>query len=218
MEKNKLTNILIIFLKTVFSFSLGVGRFLKSNLPNIITSFRLLLTPLAMVLLMSISAASLAWCLLVVAIIEITDLLDGWLARRLNRVSNFGKLFDPFCDMTFHLLMFLCLTVLGVLSIWIMTIFLLREMTVWFLRFHCAARGIILGARPWGKRKANSQTAMLIAIIAALGAHLWGVPLAVDAGLMALSVLLTLVAVVVTIISLGDYLYHIIKEIRHIAR
>lgn len=184
----------------------------RDNIPNALTSIRLLLTPLAMTLLMYFSAVSLAWCLLVVVVIEATDFLDGFLARRWDKVSDFGKLYDPYCDVTFHLMMFLCLTALNILPLWIMAVFLFRELTVWFLRAYCATSGADLAARPWGKRKANTQTAMLITVITALGAHFWGVPLAVDAGLVALSVLFSLSALIVTIISFWDYVGYFIKE------
>ncbi|MFA6227708.1 MAG: CDP-diacylglycerol--glycerol-3-phosphate 3-phosphatidyltransferase [Patescibacteria group bacterium] len=205
MAKNNPINALI-------AVTLSALYFVWNNLPNVLTSCRLLLTPLAMILLVRSSAVSLAGCLLVVVIIEITDFFDGFLARRWKKVSDFGKLYDPYCDVTFHLMMFLCLASLGILPLWIMAIFLFRELTVWFLRAYCATSGINLAARPWGKRKANAQTAMLVSVIVALGANLWGVPLAVDAGLMALSVIFTLAAVAATLISFGDYVNYFVKE------
>ena len=182
------------------------------NLPNILTSLRLLFLLPAMCLLLHGSAASLALSLLVVIIIEVTDFLDGYLARKLNQVSDLGKLFDPFCDTMVHLMMFLCLVSMQVLPVWIMAIFLLRELVVAQLRMLCMGRGYVLGARPWGKRKANFQTAMLIATIVALLAQKAAVWPLLAAWLMVIAAALTVSAVIVTIISLFDYSQYVWRE------
>lgn len=182
----------------------------KLNVPNTLTTLRLVFTPIAMWLLMY---NHLTWCLALIVAIEVTDFCDGWVARRLNQITDFGKLYDPFCDATFHLMMFLCLVALQILPLWIMAIFLFRELVVAHLRMICMSHKVVMGARPWGKRKANFQAAVLIVIVLTLLVQSTGSWAAIDAGLMALAIALTLIAVAVTIISFVDYAWYVINEV-----
>jgi CDP-diacylglycerol--glycerol-3-phosphate 3-phosphatidyltransferase len=92
------------------------------------------------------------WTLFVVS--EVTDMLDGQVARSRNEVSDFGKLFDPFSDTLARITYFLCFVADGVFPVFLFAIILYREFGILFLRMLMMKRGIALGARSGGKLKA----------------------------------------------------------------
>lgn len=91
---------------------------------------------------------------LLFAFIEVSDLLDGMVARRLRTVSSFGKLFDPFADVFARLTYFVCFAWVGIMPLWVLLVVLYREFGILFLRQLLAVEGIAMGARPGGKAKA----------------------------------------------------------------
>jgi CDP-diacylglycerol---glycerol-3-phosphate 3-phosphatidyltransferase len=86
---------------------------------------------------------------------EISDLVDGRVARAERKVSSFGKLFDPFADVIARITYFACFTLDGVMSPIILMIVLYREFGILFLRQLLGLRGIAMGARPGGKLKSG---------------------------------------------------------------
>jgi CDP-diacylglycerol---glycerol-3-phosphate 3-phosphatidyltransferase len=85
--------------------------------------------------------------------IEVSDLLDGFAARRKGTVSDFGKLFDPYADVFARLTYFVCFTLAGIMPAWAFIIILYREFSINFLRMLLAQRGVAMGARSGGKLK-----------------------------------------------------------------
>lgn len=84
-------------------------------IPNIITVIRLLLIPVFIFCFFACEDKRIAFSIFVLA--ELSDLLDGYLARRLNAVSNFGKLFDPLADKLLQVAALVCLTIIGFLPL-----------------------------------------------------------------------------------------------------
>jgi CDP-diacylglycerol---glycerol-3-phosphate 3-phosphatidyltransferase len=89
---------------------------------------------------------------------EISDFLDGIVARRKNEVSDFGKLIDPMADAIFHLTLFLIFLTLQLVPAWMVIVLVWREIAVSSLRLMASTdqRLVIAAARP-GKIKANVQ-------------------------------------------------------------
>ncbi|GHV25936.1 CDP-diacylglycerol--glycerol-3-phosphate 3-phosphatidyltransferase [Spirochaetia bacterium] len=87
-------------------------------------------------------------------ITEITDLIDGKVARSRKEVSDFGKLFDPFADTLVWLTFFLCFVADGILPVLPFLIILYREFGILFLRNLMLKKGVAMGARKGGKVKA----------------------------------------------------------------
>jgi CDP-diacylglycerol--glycerol-3-phosphate 3-phosphatidyltransferase len=85
--------------------------------------------------------------------IEISDFVDGRVARAERKVSSFGKLFDPFADVIARITYFVCFALEGVMPPIILIIVLYREFGMLFLRQLLGLRGIAMGARPGGKLK-----------------------------------------------------------------
>ena len=91
------------------------------------------------------------WILFIVS--EITDMLDGMIARKQGEVSDFGKLFDPFADTLTQLTYFFCFVIDGILPSFLFLAVLYREFSILFIRNLMLKKGIALGARMGGKIK-----------------------------------------------------------------
>jgi CDP-diacylglycerol--glycerol-3-phosphate 3-phosphatidyltransferase len=95
--------------------------------------------------------------LLVLAVIlifvEITDYLDGSVARKRGEVSDTGKLFDPFADALLHISTFFCFTSSGYMPAGLFMIIFYREFSMMFLRMMTIKNGVAIAARPGGKFK-----------------------------------------------------------------
>ena len=107
---------------------------------NVLTGTRLLLSPVFFVafLLPDWTAqgrvAATIVALICYALIEITDLVDGSVARLTDSVSDFGKLLDPLADSVSRLTYFLCFGVVGFMSWWILLILIYRDVSVAYIR------------------------------------------------------------------------------------
>ena len=84
---------------------------------------------------------------------EITDMLDGMIARKRGEVNDFGKLYDPFADTLTQLAFFLCFVVDGILSPFLFLLVLYREFGILFVRNLMLKKGVAMGARLGGKIK-----------------------------------------------------------------
>jgi CDP-diacylglycerol---glycerol-3-phosphate 3-phosphatidyltransferase len=127
------------------------------SLANGLSLFRLGVSPLLLLFLVpntAVRAAVLALFILG----EISDFLDGIVARRKNEVSDFGKLIDPMADAIFHLTLFLIFLTLQLVPAWMVIVLVWREIAVSSLRLMASTdqRLVIAAARP-GKIKANVQ-------------------------------------------------------------
>lgn len=143
------------------------------NLPNKITVSRFFMTMLFVAL--AIAPADYEHHLLfwrasyfTAFLAGITDWLDGYLARKYNLVTNFGKLMDPLADKIHTVSAFVVLTEYGVVPGWITILILTREFAVTGLRVMAAKEGIVIAAAPIGKLKTGAQF-----IVLAVGGLIW---------------------------------------------
>jgi CDP-diacylglycerol--glycerol-3-phosphate 3-phosphatidyltransferase len=125
--------------------------------PNTITAARMPLAPLAVAALLMGTTTGVVIAAVLSLILEITDLADGWIARRYQVVSDFGKLFDPFSDAFSRFTLFLGLFALGHANIWMILVIFFRDSFISFIRTVSATRDVVLAARPSGKIKAVVQ-------------------------------------------------------------
>lgn len=91
---------------------------------------------------------------IIFAAIELSDLFDGKVARKLNQTTDLGKMLDPFGDSVSRLTYFLCFTVMGYMPAWIFVLVLYRDLCVSFIRQLMAQRGTVMPSRMSGKIKA----------------------------------------------------------------
>ena len=103
---------------------------------------------------------------LVIAILfEVTDMLDGYIARRYKQITAFGKILDPFADSISRFTVFLCFLVQGWAHIGMIMLIFYRDCLVQFIRVHAASGNIIVAARTSGKAKAIVQGTVIIVIL-----------------------------------------------------
>ncbi|GMO18265.1 MAG: CDP-diacylglycerol--glycerol-3-phosphate 3-phosphatidyltransferase [Treponemataceae bacterium] len=98
-------------------------------------------------------ALSVVILFLLLAFAEFTDFLDGYFARKLQQVSDFGKIFDPFADIFLNMTVFLCFTISRRLSPSVLILLAYREFIMLFLRLCAMQRGVTIAARFGGKLK-----------------------------------------------------------------
>jgi CDP-diacylglycerol---glycerol-3-phosphate 3-phosphatidyltransferase len=127
------------------------------NLPTVLTLGRLVLAPVFFVLFQFAGSGSAVLVVLVWAVfvlIEVSDILDGHLARALKQESEIGKILDPFADSVSRLTYFICFTGAGILPLWILLVLVYRDLGVSYVRVLVSRSKVMLGARLSGKLKA----------------------------------------------------------------
>ena len=137
------------------------------------------------------------WISLAIFIVaSLTDLLDGHIARKHNLVTNFGKFMDPLADKLLVCSAMICLVEMGRIPAWIVIVIISREFIISGFRLVAVDNGIVIAASWWGKAKTISQMIMIILLIANFG----GV-------FDILETAFIYIAVVLTVISLVDYIW-----------
>jgi CDP-diacylglycerol--glycerol-3-phosphate 3-phosphatidyltransferase len=141
------------------------------NLPNRLTLGRLILTVFFVAFLSTDTHWGEVVALALFILASLTDWLDGYLARRLNQMTNFGKLMDPLADKVLVASALICLIPLGALPAWAVIVIITREFLITGLRQLAAGQGHILPADPLGKHKTAWQfiTILFFLILLAAG-------------------------------------------------
>ncbi|MEM9443725.1 MAG: CDP-diacylglycerol--glycerol-3-phosphate 3-phosphatidyltransferase [Verrucomicrobiota bacterium] len=136
------------------------------NLPNQLTVGRLILCGLFTVILeLPYPWTGLA-ALSIFIIASITDWLDGYLARKWNLITDFGKLLDPLADKILIAAAYIHFVDIGMAPAWVVVCIVTREFLITGLRMLAAAKGTILAAEKLGKHKTISQiVTALVALI-----------------------------------------------------
>ncbi|CAM9124840.1 CDP-diacylglycerol--glycerol-3-phosphate 3-phosphatidyltransferase [Mycoplasma todarodis] len=96
------------------------------------------------------------------AIAMITDFIDGYIARKTNTVTTFGKLFDPLADKFMTTSALIALAVLNIVPVWVVIIFVLRDVLVDGSRNIAAKNNLDVAANMWGKMKTVFQSLAII--------------------------------------------------------
>lgn len=181
---------------------------MKMNLPNKLTILRMILiVPFVLILLGSHqgwgwyqtafggileSMDYIALALFVFA--SLTDWVDGFLARKYHLVTNFGKFMDPLADKLLVCAAMICLVEMGRIPSWIVIIIISREFIISGFRLIASDNGVVIAASYWGKFKTVFQMVMICLMIAAIPA------------LTFLTTIVMWVALVLTVVSLVDYI------------
>ncbi len=175
------------------------------NLPNKLTIFRVILIPFFVFFLLTdvLGAGGDYLALVIFIVASLTDMLDGKIARKYNLVTNFGKFMDPLADKLLVCSAMICLVDLRLLPSWIVIIIIAREFIISGFRLIAAEHQIVIAASMWGKFKTTFQMAMIILIILNINVDFYIAGIGV---VHVLALIATYVALVLTIISLIDYL------------
>lgn len=187
------------------------------NLPNKLTIFRIILVPIMVIIPFlgidgKIFGIPTEWIIidLIFIIASITDKLDGYLARKNNQVTTFGKFLDPLADKILVLAAMVMLVEMSKLPAWIPIIVLAREFMVSGYRLIAVEKGgEVIAASKWGKLKTVTQMiAIILAILDlnAFGECFKGVLQGRDLILNLIVTILMIVQVIATIFSGIDYM------------
>ena len=167
------------------------------NLPNKLTTLRVLMIPFFVVFMLTdLGGAYSKYIAVVIFIVaSLTDLLDGKIARKYNLVTNFGKFMDPLADKLLVCSAMICLVEMNRLAAWMVIVIISREFIISGFRLIASDNGVVIAASYWGKFKTTFQMLMIILLILDLG----GVFTTIEA-------VVTWIALILTVISLVDYL------------
>lgn len=130
------------------------------NLPNTLTATRIVASPILFGLFFLPDLLGVPYAVVVPALwvlfvaMEITDVLDGWVARRTGAVTDLGKVLDPYSDVISRLTYFVAFAVLGIMYPLFLLLIVYREVSILFVRMLMYRDGIALAARKGGKLKA----------------------------------------------------------------
>jgi CDP-diacylglycerol--glycerol-3-phosphate 3-phosphatidyltransferase len=166
----------------------------EPTVPNLLTVFRILLVPVLVAVLLSQSWFGDALAAGVFVLASLTDVLDGWVARRSKTETNFGRLMDPLADKLLVTAALVSLVSLDRLEAWVAMVIIARELAVTGLRQIAIEQGHVIPASQWGKLKTLFQVVMVLVLIIVDGR-----PIGVD--------LVVYATVVVTVLSGADYFF-----------
>src|SRR5580692_12046338 len=123
------------------------------NLPISLTLLRIFFVPIVVVLLLTKGGNMDLWAVGVFLLAAVTDLLDGYLARKRGQITTLGTLLDPIADKLLIAAAFISLVELGLMQAWMVVIIIGREFMVMGLREIASVEGLIIPASPLGKVK-----------------------------------------------------------------
>ena len=168
------------------------------NLPNKLTTLRVIMIPFFVFFLLWQNSENHTFRMIALAlfiIASLTDLLDGKIARKYNLVTNFGKFMDPLADKLLVCSALICLIELNALPAWMVIIIISREFIISGFRLIASDNGVVIAASYWGKFKTTFQMVSVVLLILDIPA------------LAFVTTICVWIALVLTIVSLVDYIY-----------
>ena len=176
------------------------------NLPNKLTILRIIMIPFFVLFMLLDGGANQTYryiAAVIFIVASFTDLLDGKIARKYNLVTNFGKFMDPLADKLLVCSGLICFVGLGALPAWFVIIIISREFIISGFRLVASDNGVVIAASYWGKFKTVSQMIMSVLLIVNIPA------------LSILTAIFSAIALVLTVVSLIDYIaknYRVLTE------
>ena len=168
------------------------------NLPNKLSTLRVIMTPFFVIFVLWQNGENHTFRMFALAlfiIASLTDLLDGKIARKYNLVTNFGKFMDPLADKLLVCSALICLIELNALPAWMVIIIISREFIISGFRLIASDNGVVIAASYWGKFKTTFQMVSVVLLILDIPA------------LAFVTTICVWIALLLTIVSLVDYIY-----------
>ena len=168
------------------------------NLPNKLTTLRVIMIPFFVFFLLWQNGENRTFRMIALAlfiIASLTDLLDGKIARKYNLVTNFGKFMDPLADKLLVCSALICLIELNALPAWMVIVIISREFIISGFRLIASDNGVVIAASYWGKFKTTFQMVSVVLLILDFPA------------LAFVTTICVWIALLLTIVSLVDYIY-----------
>jgi len=147
------------------------------NTPNKLTILRIILVPVFMAFMMQIQSTDKIYSiigLVIFIVASLTDWFDGYLARKHNLITSFGKFMDPLADKMLTTAAFIILVYARYISPWVLLIVLTREFAVTGVRLAAVGEGKVIAASMWGKAKTVSQMLAIIVAFILISFNLFG--------------------------------------------
>ena len=168
------------------------------NVPNILTILRMCMVPVFVVFMLTGLGGNYSDIIAGVIFIaaSLTDTLDGYLARKWNQVTVFGKFMDPLADKLLVCSALICLVELDRIPAWMVIIIIGRDFIISGFRLVAAEKGVVIAANIWGKVKTFVQMVMVILVVF----HFGGVFDIIEQ-------ILIWAALILTVVSLLNYLW-----------
>jgi CDP-diacylglycerol--glycerol-3-phosphate 3-phosphatidyltransferase len=142
------------------------------NLPNLLTMGRIVAIPFFVWLLESPTPVRGFWASIVFTAAAFTDMLDGYLARKLGVVSVLGKFLDPLADKLIVMAALVWMVPMGRIPAWAVVLLLARELAVMGLRSVAASEGVVISAGQEGKTKTALQMLGIVALLLGYPFHM----------------------------------------------
>lgn len=187
------------------------------NLPNFLTLLRIAAIPVLVAILLSPSKSAGFWAALIFAAASITDWLDGYLARRMEIVTVFGKFLDPIADKLIVMAALIMILPYGRVPAWMVLVILGREIIITGLRGIASTEGIVIPASNLGKFKTIFQIVAILGLLLHYDYH-WFFAINnpyLQVNMHNIGIFYLWIATVITIWSGADYL---VKFVRLIAK
>lgn len=135
------------------------------NLPNKLTLTRIILSPVFMIFLFIDSGLSRLLALFIFVVASLTDLYDGYLARKTGVITSFGKFMDPLADKLLTSTAFISFVALGYVKAWMVVAIVVRELFITGLRSLAAYRGVVIPSSILARWKTVSQMVVIFLIL-----------------------------------------------------
>lgn len=143
------------------------------TIANVITTFRILLTPLFIYFLFTQHTYFKIFALLIFIIASVTDAYDGYIARKYSTVSNLGKFLDPLADKILMSAAFISFVVLNLIPLWMVLLVILRDFIITGLRIVMSAKNTTMETRNSAKIKTGVQIGVVCFILVYIITQEW---------------------------------------------
>ncbi len=146
---------------------------MKINIPNVLTIFRILLTPIFILCLFYDYPYARLWALIIFIVASITDAVDGYYARKYNQVTRHGQFLDPLADKILVSSAFISFAILDLVPYWMVALIVFRDLFVTGLRMAMESQGLTMITSKIAKTKTATQITVIIFILLFLGVQIF---------------------------------------------
>ena len=174
----------------------------KDNIPNILTIIRFILIPFIFV---SVITKHFLVALIIFTISALTDVLDGFIARKFNYITNIGKLIDPLADKLTQISLLLSLAILGILPWWIFAIVFIKELVLVISASVLYSKDAVVVYSKWYGKLATTLFYLAIVCSLQINEFHFSVPFRIDLYLYYLAILATVFALIMYAIKFEFY-------------
>ena len=160
------------------------------HVPNLLTMLRFVLIPFIFIAIMN---ENYIGAFIILTISGITDILDGFIARKFNFVTNFGKLIDPLADKSTQVCVLLALVLTNIIPLWILLIVFLKEIIMIAGASFLYGKELVVSSKWYGKL---STVIFYIAIVSSLAIRYFNLEFKFDTYLYYLALFFTIFSLV----------------------